>query len=80
MNRYQCPFCGKLHETFNEAVMCHTDVLIKDVEELLEDDAAEQRNEAVSDGQQCPFCSGLGFVELRNGMYPCNACQGTGHC
>ena len=40
-------------------------------------DAAEQRNEAISDGQPCPLCFGSGEAEgFGNFLVKCPACNG----
>jgi len=51
MQKYMCNVCGKLHSLFNDAALCHPDVITKEVEDLPAR-VAEHRNEAEKGGAE----------------------------
>jgi len=51
-----------------------------EVEVILLDRDAQQRNEAVEVGQTCPSCLGIGVIGRENMVDAvCARCNGTGH-
>jgi hypothetical protein len=56
------------------------DDLASSYAKLQRSNAAEQRNEAISDGQKCPHCDGRGWYAGFDGLMKlCAVCNGIGH-
>ena len=63
MQKYMCNVCGKLHDLFNDAALCHPDVVIKEFPDLPVRDA-QLRIGADDAGHDCPLCNGTGFKPI----------------
>jgi len=77
MQKFMCNVCGKLHGLFNEAALCHPDVVVKEFPDL-PDRAAELLRAPVQSEHPCPDCNGDGLCLYKDGMQECVRCMGSG--
>jgi hypothetical protein len=73
MQKFMCNVCGKLHGIFNDAALCHPDVVIKEFPDLPDRDA-EQRDEAVAP-KQSGACKHPRKYRLPSGRLFCPQCD-----